>query len=256
MKKLILSFALLSTISGWSQSNAVKLTLPPVKLATANNIGIGYERKLSDALSFGVKVNFSSKSAAPLSGVLADFAKDQLDSASVNTDIFNNKFKSSGLTFELKYFPGKNALRGFYLAPYFGIQKGTLAEFEFDFPDQDIPGQTHGGDVNVGFNFIGGGIGLGNQWIIADRLAIDILWFGVGVGSNKFLIEGTERDGEEVDFEQIDQDVTNFIDSQEGIVKKYAEKIQSEYTDEYIKLTSRNLIPYTKILNISIGFSF
>ncbi|MFD1553098.1 hypothetical protein DNU06_12270 [Putridiphycobacter roseus] len=256
MKKLIFSFVLLSSLSAWSQSNAVKLTLPPVKLGLANNIGIGYERKLTDALAIGVKVNFSTKKAAPLSGVLTDFAKEQLDDASVNTDIFNNKFKSSGLSFELKYFPGKKALKGFYLAPYFGIQKGTLAEFSFDFPDKDNPGLTHGGDVNIGFNFVGGGIGIGNQWIIADRLSIDVLWVGLGVGSNKFIIEGTEQAGEEVDFENIDKDVTDFINAQEGYVKKYVEKIESEYTDDYIKLTSKNLIPYSKLLNISIGFTF
>ena len=256
MKKLICSFAILSSLVAWGQSNAVKLTLPPVKLALANNVGIGYERKLSDALSFGAKFNFSTKKAAPLSGALTDFAKNQLDSASVNSDIFNNKFKSSGLTLELKYFPGKEALKGFYIAPYFGLQKGTLAQFNFDFPDNDNPGQTNGGKVDIGFSFVGGGIGLGTQWIIGDRLAIDILWIGLGVGSNKFLVEGTERDGEEVDFESIDQDVTNFINSQEGIIKKYAEKIQSEYTDEYIKLSSRNMVPYTKLLNVSIGFTF
>lgn len=247
---------LLASTAIFGQKNAVKLVLAPGKLMTANNVGLAYERKLTDRFTASLKFNFSSKNAAPLSGALTEFAKDQLDSANANADIFNNKFKSSGLTLELRFYPGAKALKGFYLAPYFGLQKGTFADFDFNFPDETNPLITHGGNVDIGFNFIGGGIGIGNQWTIADRISIDILWVGLGVGSSTLGVTGTELPGEEVDFEAIDKDVQSFIDSQDGAVQKFTQDIQSEYTDEYIKLTSKNLVPYTKFFNVSIGYCF
>lgn len=256
MKKTLMICFLFASTAIFGQKNAVKLVLAPGKLVTANNVGLAYERKLTDSFTASLKFNFSTKNAAPLSGALTEFAKDQLDSANANADIFNNKFKSSGLTLELRFYTGGKALKGFYLAPYFGLQTGTFENFDFDFADKVNPSITHRGNVDMGFNFIGGGIGIGNQWTIADKISIDILWLGLGVGSTNFGVTGTELPGDEIDFEEIDKDVQAFIDSQDGTVKKYAEKIQSEVTDEYIKLTAKNLVPYTKFFNISIGYCF
>ena len=257
MKGTLMMCFMLATGVAFGQKNAVKLVLAPGKLITSNNIGLVYERKLTDRFSANLKFNFSSKQAAPLSGVLSDFAQGQLDSANTTADIFNNKFTSSGLTFEFRFYTGAKALKGFYLAPYFGYQKGTFANFDFQFPDKTNPMMTHGGNVEMGFSFIGGGLGLGTQWLIADKIAIDILWIGLGVGTNTFKVLGTEQPGEQVDFGEVQMDVKEFIDSQEeGFVKNYLLKIESEVTDDYIKLTSKNLVPYAKILNFSIGYAF
>ncbi|MFK8037508.1 MAG: DUF3575 domain-containing protein [Crocinitomicaceae bacterium] len=256
MKKTLIICFLLTSMAAFSQKNAVKLVLAPVKLIVANNVGLAYERKFTDRFTASLKFNFSTKSAAPLSTTLTEFAKEQLDSANANADIFNNKFKSSGLTLELRYYPGSKALKGFYLAPYFGLQTGSFANFDFDFPDNTNELIKHGGNVDMGFNFIGGGLAIGNQWTIADKISIDILWIGLGVGSNNFGITGTELDGQEVDFDAIDKDVEEFINSQDGIVKRFTSDIRREVTDEYIKLTSKNLVPYTKFFNVSIGYCF
>ncbi|MFK8045460.1 MAG: DUF3575 domain-containing protein [Crocinitomicaceae bacterium] len=256
MKKTLMMCVLLASTAVYGQKNAVKLVLAPGKLALANNIGLMYERKLTDRFSASAKFNFSSKAAAPLSGQLSDFAQDKLDSANTAADIFNNKFNSSGFTLELRYYTGAKALKGFYLAPYFGIQKGTFADFDFQFPDKTNPSITRGGNVEMGFNFVGGGLGLGNQWTIANKIAIDILWIGLGVGSNTFGVTGTELPGEDVDFEQVDSDVKEFIDSQEGALKTYFDRVESFYDEQSIQLTSKNLVPYTKFLNFSIGYCF
>jgi len=247
---------LLASGTAFGQKNAVKLVLAPGKLALANNVGLMYERKLTDRFSASAKFNFSSKAAAPLSGRLSEFAQEQLDSANTAADIFNNQFNSSGFTLELRFYTGAKALKGFYIAPYFGIQNGTLANFDFQFPDKSDPAITHGGNVEMGFNFIGGGLGFGNQWTIADKIAIDILWVGLGVGSNQFNVTGTELPGENVNFADVDSDVRQFIDSQEGATRTYLEKIESVYDAESIKLTSRNLVPYMKVFNFSIGYCF
>ena len=256
MKKTLIICCLLLATAAFGQKNAVKLVLAPGKLITANNIGLMYERKITDRFSASLKFNFSSKGVAPFSGRLSDFAKDYLDSANAAANIFDNKFTSSGLTLELRYYPGKKALKGFYLAPYFGFQKGTFANFDFEFPDQDNPLVSHGGNVEMGFNFIGGGIGFGNQWILGDKISIDILWFGLGLGTSEFRVLGTEQPGQQLDFDKVEMDVQEFLDSQTGIIKNYTDKVDIEKTTEFIKLTSNNLTPYMKFFNFSIGYAF
>ncbi len=257
MKKTLITCLLFASTVAFGQKNAVKLILAPVNLITANNVGLAYERKMTDRFSVGLKFNFSSKSAAPLSDVLSEFAQEQLDSANANSNIFNNKFTSSGLTLELRYYPKAKALKGFYLAPYIGLQNGSLANFDFDFPDSDNPAITHGGNVEMNFNFIGGGIGIGNQWTVKDRIAIDILWFGFGVGSNNFQLTGTELPGETVNFPAVEQQVEDYIAAQEdGVYKTLLQQVETSSDEESIKLSARNLVPYTKFLNFSIGFSF
>jgi hypothetical protein len=247
---------LLASFAAFSQKNAVKLSIDPVKLAVANNIGLSYERKFSDRFSANVKFNFSSKAVAPLSSTLSDFAKPYLDSSTATTDIFGNKFTTSGLTVELRYYTGAKALKGFYLAPYFGIQRGTFANFDFQFPDNVDPLVTHGGNVDMAFNFIGGGLGLGSQWTIADKLVIDILWVGLGVGSNTSSVSGEELPGQDVDFAKVDAKVKDFISNQSGILRTYLDKAESSYDAVSYTLTSKNLVPYTKFLNFSIGYAF
>ena len=257
MKKTILGLFLSVTFLGSAQDNAVKLNLNLPSLILSNKIGVIYERKLADALSVSAGFNFSSKKVAPLSGTLTDYAKEYLDENSVNTDLFNNRFTSTGFELQLRYFPKKEALKGFYIAPYFGFQNSSLQPFDFDFPDSDNPGQFHGGIVDMGYSTSGFGIGLGNQWIIGKGLTIDIMWVGLGYGTTKFKIEGTERPGETVDFASIDADVQEFINTTDDPALEYfASRIEREYTDDYIKLSTKLGIPYGKLLNFSIGWSF
>ncbi len=257
MKKLILGLFISVSFAGISQNNAVKLNLSLPNLILSNNVGFVYERKLSDRLAANVSLNFSSKQAAPLSGLLTEIAEPYLDSNDINTDIFNNKFSSFGFGFQLRYFPKKEALKGLYLAPYFGFQRNSIDPFDFDFPDKDNPGQTNGGQADISSTLMGVGLGIGNQWIIGKGLTVDIMWIGLGYGTSNLKIEGTERPGETVDFAEIDADVNNFLDNDlEDPFHKYGQRIESEYTDDYIKLTLKQGIPYTRLLNFSIGWSF
>jgi len=257
MKKTLLGLFLMASLVVTAQDNAVKLNLNLPSLALANKIGVIYERKLTDALSVSGTFSFSSRKAAPLSGFLTEYATEFLDSNSVNTDLFNNKFKSFGFELQFRYYAKKEALKGFYIAPYFGISSSKLETFDFDFPDQDVPNLKHGGTVDLGYTSMGAGIGLGNQWIVGKGLTVDIMWIGLGIGTTNFKIEGNEQPGETVDFAAIDADVQEFIDTQDDpFITRFAEKIDKSYTDDWIRLSVKQGIPYTRLLNFSIGWSF
>lgn len=256
MKKTVITCFLLASMAAFGQKNVVKLTLAPTKLILANNVALSYERKLTDRFSAGLRFNFSSKNAAPLSGELSRLAEESLNNAEVNADIFNNKFTSTGFALEFKYYPGAKALKGFYLAPYLSLQSGSFEDFDFNFQDKTNPLVTNAGNVAMDFNFFGGGIGIGNQWLIADRIAIDILWVGLGVGANTFNVEGTDP-SKEVDFDEIKKDVDQFIqDNKDEAINYFTKDIESSNTDESITISSSSLVPLVKILNFSIGFAF
>ncbi len=253
----MLGLFLCGALSASAQDNAIKLNLSLPKLILSNSIGLTYERKLADALAVNASFNFSSKQAAPLSGALTDLFEPILTKEDITTDIFNNKFSSVGFGFQLKYFPKKEALKGFYLAPYFGYQSSGIDPFNFSFPDSDNPNVTHGGIADINLNVTGVGIGLGNQWIIADVLAIDIMWIGLGYGVSNLNIKGTEQPGEDIDFAKIDADVQNFLNTtDEQLISNYADNVTTEYTNDYIKASVKQGIPYTRFLNFSIGYSF
>lgn len=254
MKKLLFGLFVSSAILGYSQDNAVKLNLNPIGLALANNIGLTYERKLTDAFSVSAKFNFSTSKAAPLSGTLNNLAEELLEEGSVNTDIFNNKFKSNGFGLALKYYPKKEALSGFYLMPYFSYQGGSIDQFDFDFRDSD--GSLQRGLVDAGFNIIGGGLAIGKQWVIADKLAIDITWIGLGAGKFNLDVEGTEKVGNDVDFKFVEDEVVSFINGGDEEYSNYTNKIEHSSTDENILLSFKQGIPLGKMLSFSIGYTF
>ncbi len=255
MKKIF--FALLITLPfvGQAQDNSVKLTLSPAMFLT-NNFGVNYERKLSDAFSANIRLNLTSKNALPFNGLATNLLGDVLDSAGVNSDVLRTKIISYGASLQFRYFPGKEALKGFYLAPYFGLQAGKMKPFTFDFPDSNDPTIKHGGEVNTSFLFFGAGLGIGNQWIMDNGLTLDIMWFGLGAGSNKIKIDGSDNSGGNVDYADINTDVTTFLADNAEDLDKFKVDVTSTYSASNIELIAKHTFPYMKILNFSIGYSF
>lgn len=240
--------------SASAQSNSVKFTFSP-GLVLANNLAFNYERKFSDKLSLNARLNFTSKKAVPLNGLATDLLGPVLDSAGVNSDILDTRVNSFGMNFQLKYFPAGKALEGFYITPYFGFQTASMKDFEFDFPDSNDPNIKHGGTVESSSLFFGGGIGFGNQWIADNGLTLDIMWLGLGLGTNNITLRGTDTSGD-VDYQQINDDVQTFVADNEEEFSTFKASVDSEHTSSDIKVFVKHPFPYLKVLNFSIGYSF
>jgi hypothetical protein len=218
-------------------------------------MAFSYERKFSDKFSLNARLNFTSKKQMPLNGLATDLLGPILDSADVNSDVLDTRVNSFGMNFQFKYFPKGEALKGFYITPYFGFQTGGLADFEFDFPDSNDPSIKHGGAVSSNFLFYGGGIGIGNQFVADNGLTLDILWLGLGVGANKITLFGTDTSGD-VDYAAINDDVEGFAADNEEDISRFNGKVTSEHTNSDITVFVRHPFPYVKLLNFSIGYSF
>ncbi len=254
MKKIFLTVLIALPFLGHAQDNSVKLTLSPAMVLT-NNFGVNYERKLTDAFSANFRVNLSSRKAVPFNGIATNMLGDLLDSNGVNSDIFNTKVVSYGASIQFRYFPKKEALKGFYLAPYFGLQAGKMKPFGFDFPDSSDPSIKHGGEVNANFLFLGAGLGIGNQWVLDNGFTIDIMWLGIGGGKNKITLDGSNSTGN-VDYAQIDADVNQFLIDESETLDQFGVSASTSYSSNNIEIIAKHAFPYMKILNFSIGYSF
>lgn len=255
MKKIIILVLLIAPIMSQAQQNSVKLTLSP-GLVLTNNFGVNYERKITHGLSANLGLNLSAKGSVPFNGLATRFLGDMLDSAGVNSSIFNTKVVSYGLSLQIKYFPGKNSLEGFYIAPYVGYQTGHMKPFDFDFPDSSDPSIKHGGKVEANFSFIGAGLGIGNQWVMNNGLTLDILWLGLGAGANTFKLKGYDSSNGQVNYAQVDADVRQFLVDEKEIVDKIGATVTTSHSNSQIEIVGKHIFPYLKALNFSIGYSF
>lgn len=254
MKKILLLLLLGAATGASAQSNSVKFTLSP-GLIMANNLAFNYERKFADKFAINARLNFTSKKDLPLNGLATDLLGPVIDSAGVRSDILDTKTTSFGMNFQFKYFPAGKALKGFYIAPYLGFQTGKMQDFTFDFPDANDPTIKHGGTVEASTFFFGGGIGIGNQFVADNGLTLDIMWLGLGLGSNTVTLRGTDTSGD-VDYQQINADVQQFATDNADDISTFKGQIDSEYSNSDINVFVKHPFPYVKILNFSIGYSF
>jgi opacity protein-like surface antigen len=93
--------------------------------------------------------------------------------------IDNLKLRGFGITPEFRYYasPDKGAMNGFYLAPFARYQNYTLTE-----------------DANKGtFSSIGGGLLIGNQWMLKGGINID-LFIGPSISTGSIKVKsGTDN---------------------------------------------------------------
>lgn len=270
MRKIAVIILILLPIFLNAQNNSFKFTLSPSMFAT-NNLGLNYERKLGNALSGSLKLNYSAKNSVPLNGVAQQVLGDMIDSAGIGSNLLSRKIISYGIGLQFKYFPGKSSMEGFYFAPYFGYQVGFLEPFKVDFADANDSKIKHEGEVNVNFAFLGGGVGIGNQWIFGNGLTFDVLWLGIGGGFNNIKIIGTDNSGGQVDHAESKAEVDEFLVGKDKFSYEFGFQfissgsnakieVEADYTtlstNEQIEIIAKHAFPYMKFLNFSIGYSF
>lgn len=254
MKKLIvMSIIIAFGLNGNSQNNSIKLNIGQ-QLFTSGLVALNYERKIVDQLSLNLRGNFGSKKAIPYSTFYDGIAGELLNNAGIYTNVFDTKFYTYGSLLQVRYFPGGEALNGFYLAPYFGYQGGRMLPISFLFPDVNDPAIKHDGTVSAKFNFFGAGLGIGNQWVLGNGITFDVMWLGLGYGGNRFTINA-ESHSPSADFEKIDQDVNEFLNETPGF-NFFFRKFSTSYTDNSMALRFKHGFPFVKILNFSLGYSF
>ena len=115
---------------------------------------------------------------------LSDVTSAQLGLAYLSFTIEDSKFTGIILTPEMRFYVKKNAIDGFYVAPYFRYQRFSL---------------TAKDDSKATYQVFGGGAVFGRQWIFNSGFTLDFFFGGnygkgdlkITSGTNSF--EGTTK---------------------------------------------------------------
>jgi len=228
--KLVFIFVLvlLMTDAVFAQKNVVRLGLGGLGY---RNINLDFERALKENQAISLNLGILIPRTIP-SALVEDVELD-----------FND-LKGISIAPEYRFYTGsKKALNGFYIAPYLKYSSyGISASGSYD--------GTYG-DVSAKFSTLGGGMQLGTQWLINDRVSIDWSFFGIGLNRNTLSMRFETNDNE-VDFENIEDDMRAGLDDLPNFITK---SIKTESGSDYAKIKAPVFLPAFRS-NLSIGIAF
>jgi hypothetical protein len=240
-------------ILGMAQNNSFKLTLAPTIVHT-HIFALAYERKLSDQFAAGLKVNYGSNDILPYND---DYALGFLVGL-LDLEQYGRRpevdFQSHGANFNFRFFPGKNALNGFYISSYVGYQKGKINSSDFAYRSSFDLGHYYSAYVKGSFQFLGGGIGIGNHWTTKKSISIDVLWLGFGLGKCNAKLQGTAA--LKGYFKDTYEAHNKYVSNHQDLIDFLRMDISASYDTKGIYVVAYNTMPMVKILNVSLGFSF
>ncbi|MES2874420.1 MAG: DUF3575 domain-containing protein [Bacteroidota bacterium] len=153
--------------SGVSGKNLLKINLLSLPLG---NFSFEYERVVANKITVGMGYRFMPKSGIPLKSTISNL----IDDPDTEAQLDQFKTSNSAITPELRFYLGKEALRGFYLGPFVRISNYKLdGPFEYDVNNnpETLP--------LVGkLNTVTGGLLIGAQWKLGGGIYLD--WWTLG----------------------------------------------------------------------------
>ena len=226
MKKTLTAFALLIGITSFSQRNNIKVGIPGLFL---KHLNLKYERVMTENTSLNLTVG-------NLLARKVEISDDNGDRYSVNTN-------GIYVIPEYRFYLGsdKDAPRGFYIAPYLRYYKYGMDYTAYE----DSVNATVKGSLSS----IGVGAQFGAQWLIADRVSIDLHFFGIGVDNQTFQFDLTTN--QNVDLRDYEDDFTEDVEEFPIIGSSL------QVTSTADKLTAKAVKPGIGLRGgLSIGFAF
>ncbi len=134
----------------------------------AKNISLQYERATGSKTSLGVGIRFQPFSSLPFQHLVADAVNDP------DIQIGNIKVGNFALTPEFRYYFGKKALKGFYIAPY-----ARYANYKMEAPVSYASlFTTKTAFFKGNISSFSGGLLLGSQFSLSKKFIVD--WWIVG----------------------------------------------------------------------------
>jgi hypothetical protein len=194
MKKILL-IALLSPLSLIAQdasqisevkyrslekNNIIKINLFSLVI---NNYNLTYERKIGKKFTASAGFRYMPKSTIPFKSTIENFI------ASPDVNINDVKIGNTAFTGELRWYAGKKAMRGFYIAPYF-----RYANFGASLPVENPSNDPANNLTYAPVIFDGkvtsfsGGLMFGVQYNLSKSLVIDFWILGAHVGKSNGVL--------------------------------------------------------------------
>jgi hypothetical protein len=191
-------FALLGTLTVYGQNskneasffnddqNLVKFNFGALAL---KNFSFQYERAVSKKIAVAMGLRFMPSSSLPFSSAL----EKQVD-AEAWDDIKHLKLSNFAVTPEVRFYMGKEAFRGFYLAPFvrYSNHPAKGVSFSYTYSTQEDPLNEKDGSIvlNGNLSTFTGGLLIGSQWKLSKAVYFDWWILGPQYGSSSGKISG------------------------------------------------------------------
>jgi hypothetical protein len=194
------------------KKNVIRWNLTPFLLWSNKNINISYERVLKPYRSFSINVGYF---------VLPSLLDGIYDSLSIQHSGSKWGFTVSG---DYRFYINKRNKR---MAPdglYWGVY-GSFHHYQFENSITVLNSPTIEGNLTLGadINLISGGVELGYQFIIKERLSIDLVFIGpsLTVYTKSFTLGGDMDYDEEDEYLQAVYDIlTNTFPGLETLIQE------------------------------------
>ncbi len=153
------------------------------------NLSFQYERVTGPKTSFALGLGIMPKSKLPF----ADKIKEEYgDNEDVVRALDQTRLSNFTITPEFRFYLGKQAPTGFYIAPFVRYARSTFdGPYTFTPSDQ----QLHTANIKGSINSVGGGLLLGAQWSLGKSVSLDWWIAGPIIGSTNGKLSGTDPKG-------------------------------------------------------------
>lgn len=189
---------------------------------TSSTISLQYERLIAPKTSIAANINIMPKRSIPFFGTVANIVKDK-GAIDILKDVKMNAFS---FTPEVRFYLGKEGMRGFYIAPFVRYDRFSVElPVEYIYKEK-LESVTINGNVD-GFS---GGLSFGAQWRLASQWYLDVTFVGASYGFASGELSGRRSlDAEE------QTEVRKAIEEVELPVVKYTYEVNDEGVDVNIK---------------------
>lgn len=165
------------------KKNIVKINL--TSLAFKNG-SFQFEHVTGPKTSVALGTSFQPKTGLPFASTLSDRFGSNPDAQRA---IETTKLSNFTITPEFRFYLGKTATQGFYIAPFTRYQH---LNFEQVYSFTASNGKMHYPLIGGAINNIGGGVLFGAQWSLGGNLTFDWWIAGPVYGSTSGLLSGTD----------------------------------------------------------------
>ncbi len=225
MKKTIKLLLLVIVITSTSstllcQDNIVSIGVPGLVIG---NVNLGYERVVSEKTSLALHLGILIPREVPA------YISDEFDDGGELLDEFDNKLGGMSAALEYRLYTGdKGAPRGFYAAPFVRMNNYSFTiGTEYDQTSAELKARLFS---------IGAGVQLGAQWLIDDKVSLDLYFLGLGVNNHTFSFELASNDPN-ADFQAFEGEIRADL-AEEPLLKG---KVKVESGDDYVKASASTL---------------
>ena len=176
-----------------TNKNLIKLNL----LALAvGNFSLQYERLITKKTVVALSAGFTPERGIPF---YSSF-ESAIDNQDTKDQLKGIKYSNYSITPEIRFYLGKEGFKGFYIGVFgrytsydvkFPLQYESVLSGIPNIPGQYIPKESIGLDGNI--RAFSGGITLGAQWKLSNKIYLDWLIIGPHFGSSKGDLKANKK---------------------------------------------------------------